>query len=189
MFSIKSIGPATIGSTVAVRGLGEVIIAGLLTGNLLLGEPAVRARIRSRVLARGGRHRVAADEDQHLDRLTALPDTGGGVVGRLRRLASSSAVVGVMLVVGLAGWVGAFAGDGGHHLGESAGPGTLIPRGEDRPPDEHELREADLLHSQTVAAVAKYADPAVAAADGGILVKKVQPAGAGKIAASEFAAA
>ncbi len=85
---------------------------------------------------------------------------------RLRRLASSTVVVTVMLVVGLSSWVGAFSGEDGHHLGETAGPGTLIPRGEDRAPDEHERRAADLLYEATVAGVAKYRDPAVAAADG-----------------------
>lgn len=86
--------------------------------------------------------------------------------GRLRSIGSAGAVVTVTLLVGIGAWVGAFAGDGGHHVGESAGPGTLIPRGEDRAPDQHEVAAADRLHRSTVAGVARYADPAVAAADG-----------------------
>ncbi len=86
--------------------------------------------------------------------------------GRLRSLGSATAVVILSLTVGVGAWVGAFAGDGGHHVGESAGPGTLIPRGEDRDPDQHEIEAADRLHQSTVAGVIRYADPAVAKADG-----------------------
>jgi len=87
--------------------------------------------------------------------------------GRLRRLASSASVVGVTLVVAVAAWAGAFSsGDGGHHLGEYATPGTLIPAGEDRAPTPEERQVADDLYTATVAATAKYADPAVAGAVG-----------------------
>lgn len=86
--------------------------------------------------------------------------------GRFRRIASTSGLIALMLFVGLGGWVGAFSGDGGHHLGETAGPGTLIPVGEDRLPTEHELQEAELLYQQTREGTLKYRDPSVAEADG-----------------------
>lgn len=86
--------------------------------------------------------------------------------GRLRGALSSAALVGLVVFVGLGAWVGAFSGAGGHHLGESAGPGTLIPQGEDREPTPHEIEEAQLLYEATREATRKYEDPAVAAADG-----------------------
>jgi len=100
--------------------------------------------------------------------------------GRLRGLGSSAAVVSTALVIGIGAWVGAFSGDGGHHVGESAGPGTLIPRGEDREPDEHEIAAAETLYRQISAAVARYEDPDAAAADGYLV---------GQIAGLEYHAA
>jgi hypothetical protein len=87
--------------------------------------------------------------------------------GRARRLASAGAVTLTALVIAVGAWAGAFSsGDGGHHLGEFATPGTLIPSGEDRPPTASEQRAADELYAATVAATSKYSDPAVAAAAG-----------------------
>lgn len=86
--------------------------------------------------------------------------------GRVRRFVSTSGLVTLTILVGFGAWVGAFSGDGGHHLGETAGPGTLIPVGEDRPPTAHEQHEAEMLFLATQRATAKYRDPAVAAADG-----------------------
>ena len=86
---------------------------------------------------------------------------------RLRRLSGSGAMLLVIVVVAIAAWVGAFGGaEESHHLGEASQPGTLIPAGEDRTATAHESREADELYFATVAAVARYEDPAVAAADG-----------------------
>ena len=86
---------------------------------------------------------------------------------RLRRLAGSAAMLSVSVVVAIGGWAGAFSGvEESHHVGEAAQPGTLIPAGDDRAPTEHEREDADELYEATVAAVAKYADPARAAADG-----------------------
>lgn len=87
-------------------------------------------------------------------------------VGRMRRLLSTAGLMTLIVLVGLGAWIGAFSGDGGHHLGEVAGPGTLIPQGEDREPTTHEIEEAELLFRATQEATLKYRDPAVAAADG-----------------------
>jgi len=86
--------------------------------------------------------------------------------GRIRRTLSSTGLVALVVFVGFGAWVGAFSGEGGHHLGESAGPGTLIPQGEDREPTAHEIEDAELLYQATRDATRKYEDPAVAAADG-----------------------
>ncbi len=53
-----------------------------------------------------------------------------------------------------------------YYLGEVPSPGVLLPPGEDREPTAAEQQSADALYAATVAAVAKYEDPAVAAADG-----------------------
>lgn len=87
--------------------------------------------------------------------------------GRGRRLASSGVVTFTALVIAIGAWAGAFSsGDGGHHLGEFATPGTLIPSGDDRPPTTSEQHATDELYTATVAATVKYADPAVAEAAG-----------------------
>ena len=87
--------------------------------------------------------------------------------GRVRRLISTGVVVLAGVVVAAMAWVGAFTGvDSDHHLGEAAQPGTLIPDGDDRPATAHEIEEADELYAATVATASRYADPAVAAADG-----------------------
>jgi hypothetical protein len=85
---------------------------------------------------------------------------------RWRRLATSTTVVVMTVVVGIGAWAGAFQTGGGHHLGDTPAPGALIPAGEDRPPTRHEIAEADELHARITTAIAPYADPAVAAADG-----------------------
>ncbi|MDH3499346.1 MAG: hypothetical protein OEM97_04435 [Acidimicrobiia bacterium] len=86
---------------------------------------------------------------------------------RWRGLGASFATFMVAFAVALGGWIGAFAaGDGGHHLGASPPPGVLLPPGEDRPPTTAEAAAAAALHRSTVAALARYQDPAVAAAAG-----------------------
>ncbi len=86
---------------------------------------------------------------------------------RWRRLAASTATVSLIVVTGLAAWIGAFvSGDGGHHLGEVPAPGVLLPGGEDREPTARERYLAARLHAETSAGIARFADPAVAAAAG-----------------------
>ena len=86
---------------------------------------------------------------------------------RLRRLVGSGAMILVFVLLGVGAWVGAFTGvEESHHVGEASQPGTLVPLGEDQDPTEHEMREADELYEATVAAIARYEDPRVAATDG-----------------------
>lgn len=85
---------------------------------------------------------------------------------RARSMAASGGVVGLAVVLAASAWAGAFASGGGHHLGDVPAPGVLLPAGEDRLPTRHEMFEADELHAVTSAALARYRDPAVAAADG-----------------------
>ena len=86
---------------------------------------------------------------------------------RFRRLAGSGAMVVATTVVGIAAWAGAFAGvEDSHHVGEASQPGTLIPVGEDRDPTAVERVAAEEVYDATVAFVARYENPEVAAADG-----------------------
>jgi hypothetical protein len=85
---------------------------------------------------------------------------------RRRQFGASAATVVVMVFLGVAAWSGAFASGGGHHLGDVPAPGVLLPSGVDREPTADEQREADKLYAATAAAIAKYADPEVAAAAG-----------------------
>lgn len=85
---------------------------------------------------------------------------------RLRTIASSAAVIVLFVFTALGSWVGAFSTGGGHHLGDVPAPGVLIPAGENRPPTAAEEAAADELYEATQNALVKYADPAVAAADG-----------------------
>ena len=88
--------------------------------------------------------------------------------GRLRRLAASIVTVALVVVSGMAAWVGAFtaAEAGGGHHGRFAAPGTVIASAPDRPPTASEQAAADRLYGAVVDSLARYADPAVAAADG-----------------------
>lgn len=86
---------------------------------------------------------------------------------RLRRLATSASAVAMVVLVGISSWAGAFgATEGGHHLGEVPQPGVLLPVGTDRAATTAESEAADAFHAETVAGVARFADPAVAAAAG-----------------------
>lgn len=89
-------------------------------------------------------------------------------MSRRRRLAPSG-VVGLLVVTGLAAWIGAFASagaEGGHHGGEFPDPGTLVPYIEQLEPTVAQRAFADEVHRATVAAVRRYEDPAVAEAAG-----------------------
>jgi hypothetical protein len=97
---------------------------------------------------------------------------------RMRRVLSvaGSGLV-AFLVIGTAAsaWIGAFrasAGEpgavAGHHVhaGGVSAPGTLMPAVPDRPATPAEAAAADALVRATRETIARYADPAVAAADG-----------------------
>lgn len=95
--------------------------------------------------------------------------------GALRSFAGSAAVV--LLVVGTAAssWVGAFRASSaepgavaGHHVhgGAVPPPGTIMPVVPDRGPTPEEIAAAERLLQDTRVALARYRDPAVAAADG-----------------------
>lgn len=86
---------------------------------------------------------------------------------RLRSVMHHVGIVGLVLLVGLGAWVGAFeAGSGGHHAGETPAPGVALPEVEERLPTDHEVAEAQEFYEATLAALAKYEDLDVAAADG-----------------------
>lgn len=89
--------------------------------------------------------------------------------GRLRGVAAASATVTLVVVTAIVGWVGAFAasaGEGGHHGAGLPAPGTVMTPHEEREETSAETAAATLLYTETSAAIARYADPAVAAADG-----------------------
>jgi hypothetical protein len=86
---------------------------------------------------------------------------------RLRRALASTAVVTLTVVVGIGAWAGAFqTGGHSHQLGAVPAPGVLLPAGEDRPPTHAEIEATEHFYSEVVEAIARYRDPAVAAADG-----------------------
>jgi hypothetical protein len=93
------------------------------------------------------------------------PDPGR----RFRRLASSTTVMSLMVLTGISAWGGAFIaagqGGGGHH-GKVPMPGALIHHEEPRKPTAGERVAAKRLFVKTRAALAKYRDTRVAAADG-----------------------
>ncbi|MFQ5966958.1 MAG: hypothetical protein ACE5MI_05035 [Acidimicrobiia bacterium] len=85
------------------------------------------------------------------------------------RLGASVATSALVIVTGVGSWIGAFetvSAEAGHHSGEYPEPGTVIPFVPDRQPTAAEQAAADELYAATVATVAPYRDPAVAAADG-----------------------
>jgi len=92
---------------------------------------------------------------------------------RVRDWAASGATIGLVVATGLTAWIGAFAAAGGvaghahdHGVATVPGPGTLLHVPDEHEPTADEARAAAELHDATVAALARYADPAVAAADG-----------------------
>ncbi len=87
--------------------------------------------------------------------------------GKVRRTVASLTVIGAIGFTTLAGWGGAVvAGIGGEKIGETPLPGVLLPVGIDRAPTSAEQRAARLFYERTVAAIDKYKDVSVAAADG-----------------------
>jgi hypothetical protein len=92
---------------------------------------------------------------------------------RIRGWAASTATVGLVVVAASAAWIGAFAAAGGvtghthdHGAGAVPGPGTLLHVAKAHGATADEVRAASDLYRETVAALARYADPTVAAADG-----------------------
>jgi len=92
---------------------------------------------------------------------------------RVRGWAASGVTIGLVVATGLTAWIGAFAAAGGagehahdHGVGAAPGPGTLLHVSVEHEPTTDETRAAAQLHDATVAALARYADPAAAAADG-----------------------
>jgi hypothetical protein len=97
--------------------------------------------------------------------VTLTPEPGR----RLRRLAGSAAVVSLVVLTGVSAWGGAFVATsqaGGGHHGEVPMPGTVIRHEERRPATAAERAAASRFYAKTRAALAKYRNPAVAAADG-----------------------
>ncbi|HKY52312.1 MAG TPA: hypothetical protein VJP45_13730 [Candidatus Limnocylindria bacterium] len=95
--------------------------------------------------------------------------------GRMRAAAGAVAVCVLVVLTGATSWIGAFraaAGEpgavAGHHVhaGGVAPPGTILPLVADREPTAEERVAATRLVDAARVALARYADPAVAAADG-----------------------
>jgi hypothetical protein len=92
--------------------------------------------------------------------------------GRVRGVAAASVTVGLVLVTATVGWMGAFAassgegGEGGHHGGGLPAPGTVVTAHSEGEESAAEADAARRLYADTAAAIARYADPGVAAADG-----------------------
>lgn len=88
---------------------------------------------------------------------------------RPRRLAASSATVSLVVLTGLAAWVGAFAAadrSGGGHHGPMPMPGTILPPTEERSPTRRERVAARRFYAHASRALRRYRNTAVAAADG-----------------------
>lgn len=92
---------------------------------------------------------------------------GDRAVSRTARLRQSASIVSMTVVIGIAGWFGAFAGGGHtHELGETPGPGLAIPRLEPTPPSPTERDAADRLFTETLANIGRFEDVTVAEAEG-----------------------
>lgn len=95
---------------------------------------------------------------------------------RLRGIAASAVTLALVVGVGLSAWVGAFrvsavddvvATPGEHgHGGAFPPPGTVMPAVDDAEPTPAEAAAATELHVALARAIARYADPEVARADG-----------------------
>ena len=95
--------------------------------------------------------------------LLVVPEPG------VRRRFATTGVVSLIVVTGLAAWIGAFASagtEGGHHGGEFPEPATVVPFVERLQATPGEEETAAALFEATTVAVMKYKDPAVAEAAG-----------------------
>lgn len=89
-----------------------------------------------------------------------------GVTSDLKRPRRATAgAMSLVVFVGLSSWVGAFVG-ADHHGGDNPAPGFLLPVLDETPVTPAQELAAEHLLEETIAALARYADPAVAAADG-----------------------
>jgi hypothetical protein len=104
-----------------------------------------------------------------------LRPASGRRVRMMRSVAGSAAIALLVLGTGATSWIGAFRASAaepgavaGHHVhgGSVPPPGTIIPAHADREPTPAERAAADGLLMDTRAALVRYADVAVAAADG-----------------------
>ena len=92
---------------------------------------------------------------------------------RVRGWAASGVTILLVVLIGLSGWVGAFAAAGGvqahgHDQGDGSvpTPGTLLQASIPAAASVEQVSAARALLEATRAAIARYADPAVAARDG-----------------------
>lgn len=92
---------------------------------------------------------------------------------RVRGWMASGLTIAMVVATAFTGWAGAFGVAGGvqghtHDAGAGLvpGPGTLLPATTGSVATPEQLAAATRLHDDTAAAIARYADPAVAAADG-----------------------
>jgi hypothetical protein len=94
---------------------------------------------------------------------------------RIRGFAASTVTVMLVVVTATAAWVGAFRASGdrhggdqalGHEPGSVAAPGTVMPQVDDHAATPADVAAAEALRSNVATAIARFADPAVAAAAG-----------------------
>jgi hypothetical protein len=137
----------------AKRRLATLIVVGSVVTFWFLGAPADQLGIATKLI------------EIFSLALLAVPVAGSH---RWRRLAPAG-VVTLVVLTGLAAWIGAFAtvgADGGHHGGEYPDPGTLVPYIETLEPTAEQAHFADDLYWETLSAIEKYKDIDVAAAAG-----------------------
>lgn len=129
-------------------GLATAVVVGSIVTFWVLGAPADQVGMVTKLL--------------ELFALGLVALTGSEESGRVRRLAPTG-VVTLVVLTGIAAWIGAFAtvgADGGHHGGEYPEPGTLVPYIDRLEPTAEEAHYAQDLHADLVRAMQKYRDPA-----------------------------
>jgi hypothetical protein len=130
-------------------GWAVMVIVGSIVGFWFLGAPADQLSMATKLL--------------ELFALALLATPAAG-----RRLAPTG-VVTLVVLTGVAAWIGAFAtagADGGHHGGEFPEPGTVVPYIDRLEATEAEQAAADAVYASLLASVERYRDPAVARAAG-----------------------
>ena len=129
--------------------LAAAIVVGSIVAFWFLGAPADQVSMATKLL------------ELFALALIAVPGIG-------RRFAPTG-VVALVLVTGIAAWIGAFATageDGGHHGGEYPEPGTVVPYIDRLEATDAEHAAADALYAELLIAVEPYRDPDVARAAG-----------------------
>ena len=125
-----------------------MVIVGSIVGFWFLGAPADQLSMATKLL--------------ELFALALVAASAG------RRLAPTG-VVTLVVLTGVAAWIGAFAtagADGGHHGGEFPEPGTVVPYIDRLEATEEEQAAADAVYASLLASVERYRDPEVARAAG-----------------------